>query len=261
MRRTLGIGVGLLAVAAFTMAHAQQPAAQNGPPAREALPAGGAAAPTASPFKSLKDRSSYAIGVDVGRDFKQQGLDVDTTIVAQGIADSLAGKTLMTDQEMHATMVELQRAIQSRQQELAEKSKKAGETFLAENKKREGVKTLPSGLQYKVLKQGTGATPKANDTVTTNYRGTLLDGTEFDNSAKHGGPATFSVNGVIPGWTEALQLMREGDKWQLFIPSDLAYGAHGAPPDIGPNSTLVFDIELLKVQPGQAAPAPNAVPQ
>jgi len=263
LRRTLGIGFGLFAVAALlAYAHAQQPGQA---PGTEALPAGGAAAPAVGPFKTLKDRSSYAIGVDIGRGFRQENLDVDPAIVARGIADSLAGKSLMNDQEMHATMVELQKIVAAQQQAQAakdsEKNKKEGAAFLAANKNREGVKTLPSGLQYKIVKQGTGVTPGVTDRVTTNYRGTFLDGTEFDSSAKHGGPATFQVNQVIRGWTEALKLMKEGDKWQLFVPAELAYGEQGAPPDIGPNATLVFDIELVKVTPAGAAPVPNAPPQ
>ena len=131
---------------------------------------------------------------------------------------------------------------------ISEKNKKEGETFLAENKKKEGVKTLPSGLQYKVITEGTGKMPKETDTVTTHYRGTLIDGTEFDSSHKRGQPATFAVKGVIKGWTEALQLMKEGSKWQLFIPSELAYGERGAGQTIGPYATLIFDIELISIQ-------------
>ncbi len=260
LRRTLGITLGLVAVAAITMAYAQQPGApaQN-PTGPESLPAGGATAPSGANQKPLKERASYAIGVDLARGLKEQGLEIDAAVVARGLLDEFAGKTAIGEKEMHDTMVEFQTAVvtQRRKQaaELGEKNKKEGDAFLVANKNREGVKTLPSGLQYKILKQGNGAVPKATDTVTTNYRGTFIDGTEFDSSAKHGGAATFPVNGVIPGWTEALQLMHEGDKWQLVLPSNLAYGAHGAPPDIGPNATLVFDIELLKVAPGNATPA------
>ncbi len=215
LRRILGIGLGLFAVAAFALA--QQPAAPKAPPA-EVLP-GGATAPAASPLKSLKERSSYAIGADIGRGLKGQGLDVDPALLARGISDSLAGnKSLMSDQEIKETMIELQKLVQAQAKDMAEKlavkNKKEGAAFLAENKKREGVKTLPSGLQYKVIKKGEGTTPTANDTVTTHYRGKLLDGTEFDSSYANGGPATFPVKGVIPGWTEALKLMKEGDKWQ-----------------------------------------------
>lgn len=264
LRRTLGIVVGLCAVAAFAVA--QQGAAPKAPPT-ENLPAGGAAAPAASPLKSLKERSSYAIGADIGHGLKEQKLDLDPALLARGIADSLAGnKSLMSDKEIHETMVELQKLVDAQHKEaqakiaeqtkkLGEKNKAEGTAFLAENKKREGVKTLASGLQYKVLKEGKGATPKPTDNVTTNYRGKFLDGTEFDSSYSRGEPAVFPVNRVIPGWTEALQLMKEGDKWQLFVPSDLAYGPRGFGNDIPPNATLVFEIELLKVQPGEAAPA------
>ena len=261
LRRTLGIGFGLVAVAAFALA--QQPAAPKAPPTED-LPNGGAAAPAASSLKSLKERSSYAIGVDIGHGLKGQGLEVDTALLARGISDSLAGnKPLMSDKEIHDTMVELEKLVRAQQldqrSKVAEKNKKEGDAFLAENKKREGVKTLASGLQYKVIREGKGATPKATDRVTTHYRGKLLDGTEFDSSYGRGEPATFPVNKVIAGWTEALQLMKEGDKWQLFIPGDLAYGPDGAGKDIPPNATLVFDIELLKVLPGPG-PEENPAP-
>jgi FKBP-type peptidyl-prolyl cis-trans isomerase FklB len=162
-------------------------------------------------------------------------------------------KPLMTEQEIRDTIGAFQKEMMAKQQELAkqmgEKNKKEGEVFLAENKKKEGVKTLASGLQYKVIKAGTGKKPKATDTVTTHYRGTLVDGTEFDSSARQGKPATFQVKGVIPGWTEALQLMEEGAKWQLFIPSNLAYGERGTQGGpIGPNAALIFDIELISIQ-------------
>jgi len=146
------------------------------------------------------------------------------------------------------TMAIFQKDMMAKQQEVAKKNKKEGEVFLDENKKKEGVKTLASGLQYKVLKEGTGKKPKLNDAVTVNYRGTLIDGTEFDSSYRRGQPASFPVSGVIPGWTEALPLMGEGAKWQLFVPSNLAYGERGAGAMIGPNATLIFEIELISVQ-------------
>jgi FKBP-type peptidyl-prolyl cis-trans isomerase FklB len=158
----------------------------------------------------------------------------------------------LSEQEIRETMAVFQKEMMARQEELSkklgEKNKKEGDVFLAENKKKDGVKTLPSGLQYKVVKAGTGKKPKLTDTVTTHYRGTLIDGTEFDSSYRRGQPATFPVNGVIPGWTEALQLMEEGAKWELFIPSNLAYGERGAGRDIGPHATLIFDIELITIQ-------------
>jgi FKBP-type peptidyl-prolyl cis-trans isomerase FklB len=161
------------------------------------------------------------------------------------------GKPLLTEQEIKDVITALQKDLQAKQQEkmrvLAEKNKKEGESFLAENKKKDGVITLASGLQYKIIKNGGGKMPKATDSVTVNYRGTLIDGTEFDSSIKRGQPATFQVSGVIPGWTEALQLMREGSKWQLFIPSNLAYGERGAGGSIGPNAVLIFEVELISI--------------
>ena len=193
-------------------------------------------------LKNQKEKVSYIIGMDIGSNMKRQSIDVDPNIFAKGIKDALSGeKPLLTEQEIQETMIAFQR-------EVMEKQKKRGEVFLAENKNKEGVKTLPSGLQYKVIKAGTGKIPKLNDTVTTHYRGTLIDGTEFDSSYKRGQPVSFPVSGVIPGWTEALQLMQEGAKWQLFIPSNLAYGERGAGGIIGPNATLIFEIELISIQ-------------
>jgi len=193
-------------------------------------------------LKNQKEKVSYIIGMDIGGNLKKQSIDIDPNILAKGIQDALGGaKSLLTDQEMQETMVAFQK-------ELMEKHKKQGEDFLAENKKKEGVKTLPSGLQYKVIKAGTGKKPKADDTVTANYRGTLIDGMEFDSSYKRGQPGTFRVSGVIPGWTEALQLMEEGAKWQLFVPSNLAYGQRGAGKVIGPDTALIFEIELVSIQ-------------
>ncbi|MCJ7833279.1 MAG: FKBP-type peptidyl-prolyl cis-trans isomerase, partial [Deltaproteobacteria bacterium] len=170
----------------------------------------------------------------------------------KGFKDALSGaKPLLSEEEMRTVMTAFQKEISEKQAEktkvLGEKNKKEGETFLAENKKKEGVKILTSGLQYKVVKEGTGKKPKATDKVTTHYQGTLIDGTEFDSSYKRGEPAAFPVNGVIPGWTEALQLMKVGSKWQLFVPSKLAYGERGAGPKIGPNAVLIFTVELLSI--------------
>ncbi len=202
-------------------------------------------------LKDQRDKVSYGIGMDIGKSLRNQSIDVDPDLITRGIKDMLSGaKPLMTDQESRDTMMNFQKEMMAKQmermKELGEKNKKEGEAFLAENKKKEGVVTLPSGLQYKVIKEGAGETPKATDTVTTNYRGTLIDGTEFDSSSRRGQPATFKVNGVIPGWTEALQLMKAGSKWQLFIPSNLAYGERG-PREIGPNATLIFEVELLSI--------------
>lgn len=204
-------------------------------------------------LKDKKEKVSYAIGVDVGNAMKKQSIDIDTDIFMKGLKDALSGsKKLMTDDEIRETMTAFSREMAEKQKEtmkkLAEKNKQEGDAFLAENKKKEGVKTLESGLQYKIIAAGTGKTPKAGDTVTVNYRGTLVDGTEFDSSAKRGQPATFPVSGVIKGWSEALQLMKEGAKWQLFIPSNLAYGDKGAGGIIGPNAVLIFDVELISVK-------------
>ncbi len=193
-------------------------------------------------LKNQKEKVSYIIGMDIGSNLKRQSVDVDPNSLARGIQDALSGaKPLLSKEESQETMAAFQK-------EMAGKQKQRGEAFLSENKKKEGVKTLPSGLQYKVLKAGTGKKPKLNDAVTVNYRGTLIDGTEFDSSFRRGQPANLPVSGVIPGWTEAMQLMAEGAKWQLFIPPNLAYGERGAGGLIGPNATLVFEIELISVQ-------------
>jgi FKBP-type peptidyl-prolyl cis-trans isomerase FklB len=204
-------------------------------------------------LKSQKDKISYIIGMDIGRNLQKGSIDFDPDILAKGIKDALSGgKPLLTEQEIRETTAVFQKQLMAKQEEVAkklgEKNKKEGEAFLAENKKKEGVKTLPSGLQYKVIKEGTGKKPKITDTVTTHYRGTLIDGIEFDSSYRRGKPASFPVNGVIPGWTEALQLMGEGAKWQLFVPPNLAYGERGAGRDIGPDATLIFEIELISIQ-------------
>jgi FKBP-type peptidyl-prolyl cis-trans isomerase FklB len=200
-------------------------------------------------LKSQKEKVSYIIGMDIGMNLKKQAIDIDSTILARGAKDALSGaKPLLTEQEIQETMVAFQKEIMAKQAEVAKKNKAEGEAYLTENKKKEGVKALPSGLQYKVIKGGTGKKPKSNDTVTVHYRGTLIDGTEFDSSYKRGQPVSFLVSGVIPGWTEALQLMEVGAKWQLFIPSNLAYGEKGAGRDIGPNATLIFEVELVSIQ-------------
>jgi len=217
-----------------------------------------------------KDKQSYAIGINVGKglsqNLKQSGVEIDPAILTRAIKDVLAGdKQLMTDDEAKATLQVLQTEMRNAQAEktkqLADANKKEGDEFLAANKTKEGVTTLPGGLQYKVLQEGTGPKPTATDSVTVNYRGTLVNGAEFDSSYKRGQPFTTQVaGGIIKGWTEALELMPVGSKWQLFIPSDLAYGPSGRPPVIGPSSTLVFEVELLSIQPKPAAPTPAATP-
>jgi FKBP-type peptidyl-prolyl cis-trans isomerase FklB len=212
-------------------------------------------------LKTEKDKVSYIIGVNIGRNLKTQSVEVDPDMISRGMKDVASGaKLLMTDDEMKATMTEFQKEMMKKHEEeltkASERNKAEGEAFLAANKKKPGVVTLPSGLQYKVITKGKGRSPKETDTVTVNYKGTLLDGTEFDSSYKRGEPATFPVNGVIKGWTEALQLMKEGSKWELFIPSDLAYGEKGAGNVIGPDATLVFEVELLSVKEGEHHGAP-----
>ena len=203
-----------------------------------------------SPLKDDNDKVSYCIGMNMGRNMKAKGVPVNPIALAQGMQDAFAGKALMTDEQMQAVMMAFQQKMEAQSQATAsaegEKNARLGMAFLAANKSKDGVKTTASGLQYKVIKSGTGPTPKDTDSVVANYRGTFIDGTEFDSSAKHGGPATFPVTGVIPGWTEALKMMKVGDKWQLFIPPNLAYGAN-PPGGLPPNATLVFDIELVSL--------------
>jgi len=204
-------------------------------------------------LKDQKDKVSYSMGVNIGSNLKKESIDVNPEALILGIKDALSGgKPLMSEQEVNETMMNFQKELIAKQQahlkELGEKNKKEGEAFLAENKKNEGVVILPSGLQYKVIKEGDGKVPKLTDTVTIHYKGTLIDGTEFDNSYTRGQPATFPVKGVIPGFSEAVQLMKVGSKWQLFIPSNLAYGERGAGDDIGPNTTLIFEVELLSIK-------------
>lgn len=197
------------------------------------------------------DKVSYAIGVQLATNFKKQGIDLEIDKFVQGLKDATAGKELeLTEQEIQQTMMSFSQKMMAKQQEQqkadAVKNLAAGKAFLEANAKKEGVKVLPNGLQYKVIKQGSGKTPTAADKVKTHYRGTLIDGTEFDSSYKRGKPAEFGVKAVIKGWTEALQLMKEGDKWELYIPANLAYGER-ARPTIPANSTLIFEIELLEV--------------
>lgn len=194
------------------------------------------------------------MGVNLRQSLNKQSVPFDSAIMARAFKDAISGsKTLLTDEEAQATITEMQKEMQGKMQakmkEEGDANKKIGEDFLAANKTKEGVVTLPSGLQYKILTTGSGPKPTASDTVECNYRGTLINGTEFDSSYKRGQPASFPVSGVIKGWTEALQLMPVGSKWQLFIPSDLAYGERGAGGDIGPDSTLIFEVELLSIKP------------
>jgi FKBP-type peptidyl-prolyl cis-trans isomerase len=203
-------------------------------------------------LKTDKDKQSYAIGMNIGKSIHRDGVDVDPNILLRGMKDALAGgKTALSDDEAKLVMTNLQANMRKEQAEKAQQAgdanKKAGDAFLTANKTKAGVVTLPSGLQYKILTQGSGPKPTATDTVVCNYKGTLLDNTEFDSSYKRNQPLTIPVSGVIKGWTEALQLMPVGSKWQLFIPSDLAYGPQVKGP-IEPNSTLIFEVELLSIQ-------------
>lgn len=203
-------------------------------------------------LKDTKQRSSYAIGTDIGSNLKRQDLELDPKALVAGIANAFAGKLALTDAEVRETLTEfrsqMMAKMQAKEKVAGDKNLKDGETYLAANAKKEGVKSTKSGLQYKVIKSGTGKTPKASDTVKVHYHGKLTDGTVFDSSVKRKEPATFPVNGVIPGWTEALQLMKEGDKWEITLPSAIAYGERGAGGKIGPNSVLVFEVELLSIE-------------
>jgi FKBP-type peptidyl-prolyl cis-trans isomerase FklB len=214
-------------------------------------------------LKDQKDKASYSIGYDIGESFKKQKIDLNIDNLVAGLKEALAGKdAALPKEERDKTLQAFQKEMMEKQmaasKEAAAKNLTEGEKFLTENKKKEGVKTTASGLQYKVLKEGSGASPKETDTVVTNYKGTLIDGTEFDSSYKRNEPATFPVNRVIKGWTEALQLMKPGAKYQLFIPSALAYGERGAGQTIGPNATLIFEVELLSIV--QPSPTPSIAP-
>ena len=252
----LGNGPAQQTPAATTQSSPATPAASA--PAKAPAPAAkkpATAAKTAAPLtlKTQKEKFSYALGMKMGANLHKQSVPVDAAIFSRGMRDGLTGgKTLLTDEEAQAAITAVQKEFQQKQQEkmqqAAESNKKEGQDFLAANKGKPGVVTLPSGLQYKVEKEGTGPKPTASDSVVCNYRGTLINGTEFDSSYKRGQPATFPVSGVIKGWTEALQLMPVGSKWQLFVPSDLAYGDHGAGADIGPGATLMFEVEVLSIQ-------------
>ncbi|HXQ26202.1 MAG TPA: FKBP-type peptidyl-prolyl cis-trans isomerase [Candidatus Acidoferrales bacterium] len=258
MRKSLNTAIFVLSAG---LTFVQSAPAQETPPAKTP-PSPAASAPKATPAKKArapaaksatapalttqKEKASYALGMNIGRSLKKQSDDLDSASLVRGIKDTLAGgKMLLTDEEAQAALTDLQAA---EDQKAREANMKEGEAFLADNKTKDGVVTLPSGLQYKVLTAGTGPKPATSDTVVCNYRDTFINGTEFDSSYKRGQPASFPVGQVIKGWTEALQLMPVGSKWQLFIPPDLAYGQRGAGGAIGPNATLVFEVELLSIQ-------------
>lgn len=207
----------------------------------------------ADDFQNNQQKLSYAIGMSIGSDMKRQGIDLDIEQLSAGLAAAYTGEDARLDpEEMVKVLTDYQQEMQQKKQAeaaaQAADNKEAGSAYQAENAKKDGVKTTSTGLQYEIIKPGTGATPSATDTVKVNYRGSLIDGTEFDSSYKRGQPATFEVGKVIPGWTEALQLMQEGGKMRLVIPPELAYGDRGAPPVIAPGSTLVFEVELVEIQ-------------
>ena len=204
-------------------------------------------------LKDQRDKASYSIGVKIGADMKANALDLNSEALVTGLQDGISGaKPQLSDKERADSLMAFEQDLQKKEierlKQLAGKNKKEGAEFLAANKAKEGVKTLPSGLEYKVLAEGNGTQPKPTDQVTVNYRGTFLDGTEFDNSYKRGEPITFPVNGVIKAWSEALPLMKTGAKWQLFVPAELAYGEKGAGRAISPNSTLIFEVELVGIK-------------
>ena len=212
-----------------------------------------AGAPPAGPPESLEERASYAIGLTGGQNFRRQGADIDVGQFTQGLRDALEGnEPAMTPAEIQTTMAEFQQMLVAGEEDSvaaeAAANGVAGEAFLAENAMKEGVVVLDSGLQYEVLKAGTGASPKPTDRITIHYEGTLIDGTVFDSSLQRGTPATFTLNQLIPGWVEGMQLMKVGSKWRLFVPGELAYGMTPRPGGpIGPDATLIFEIELLAV--------------
>jgi FKBP-type peptidyl-prolyl cis-trans isomerase FklB len=268
MQKSLTIGIQLLAAGMMMLGHApaqQTPAASASQPASSqttSTKTGAAKTQTSATAKKApaaavvlktdNDKESYAMGMNLGTGLHRQGMTLDTALVARGMKDAMSGsKTAMTEEEARAALQKLQTEVRAKMEakskEEAAANIKVGEAFLTENKSKPGVVALPSGLQYKILTEGKGPKPTASDTVTCNYRGTLINGKEFDSSYKRGQPAQFQVGGVIKGWTEALQLMPVGSKWQLFIPPDLAYGDRGAGADIGPGETLIFEVELLTI--------------
>jgi FKBP-type peptidyl-prolyl cis-trans isomerase FklB len=267
MQKSLMLAAQLLAAGMMLgNADAQQNPSANpsSPTASPTQKSSGTTAKKASPtaprttaplvLKTEKEKASYALGMKIGGDLRKQGAaeSLDPAITARGLRDAMSGgKTALSEEEGRAALTKLQTEVRHKMEakahEEGEVNRKAGEAFLAANKTKDGVVTLPSGLQYKILTEGTGPKPTASDTVTCNYRGTLVNGKEFDSSYKRGEPVAFPVNGVIKGWTEALELMPVGSKWQLFIPPDLAYGERGAGSDIGPGETLIFEVELLSI--------------
>jgi FKBP-type peptidyl-prolyl cis-trans isomerase FklB len=281
----LMLGTALAQTPASTTTQTPATGSQTAPAAKKPATTGTAKTGTAAGSKAAaplvlntpKEKASYAIGQNIGKAMKKDSVDIDPNILARGIKDAVTGaKQAMTDEEEQATLQALQTEMKGKMEAKAAATglanKQAGETFMAANKTKPGVTTTASGMQYRVLANGSGPKPTASDTVTCNYKGTLVDGKEFDSSYKRGQPAQFPVTGVIKGWTEALQMMPVGSKWELVLPPNLAYGDRGAGPDIGPNSTLVFEVELVgiapkpeakpdaKAEPKAADPAPAGTP-
>jgi FKBP-type peptidyl-prolyl cis-trans isomerase FklB len=214
--------------------------------------AGQAVAAEKVTIKSEKGKRSYSIGYNIGTNLKQESFDIDPDLVAKGLREALSGKkAAMTEQEIRETLTAFQQEIMAKRnakmKEIADKNKAEGDAFLAANKTKPGITVLPSGLQYKIITEGKGDSPKPTSKIKAHYRGTLIDGTEFDSSYKRGTPADFDLDKIIAGWREALPLMKEGAKWQIFVPSNLAYGDRGQGPVIGPNSVLIFEIELISI--------------
>jgi FKBP-type peptidyl-prolyl cis-trans isomerase FklB len=257
MKKAFLIFISLAGAALFTGCNNQQ--SSSAPDATNSVPTTTNAETTSTGTNALstdKERESYAVGMYFGSGWKQHGVDVDPDMMVRGVKDAEAGgTTLLTEEQMKAALTQLQMSVRANQEKMqtqeGQKNLQEGEAFLAQNKTQPGVVVLPDGLQYKVIKDGTGSTPGPNDVVSVNYRGTFIDGKEFDSSFKRGRPAEFPVTGVIPGWTEALEKMKVGSKWDVYVPSNLAYGPNGR---LGPNETLVFEIELLDVKARQAPP-------
>lgn len=245
MNKARMLGRVLVVCGLLNVGLAEVPAQEDEKPAAEK--------PAADAPMTTKDKASYAIGRNIGNNFVQQEIELDAKWVARGIADAIAKKDApLSDEDLEAAVNEFRRELFAKRemqlQAVASKNANDGKAFLEANAKKEGVEVLPSGLQYKVIEAGDGPMPEPTDQVSTHYEGTLIDGTVFDSSYQRGEPATFPVNQVIKGWQEALPKMKVGSKWQIFVPSDLAYGERGAGENIGPNETLIFTIELLGIQ-------------
>jgi FKBP-type peptidyl-prolyl cis-trans isomerase FklB len=244
---------GVRAQQAPAKAPATTPPAKTPAPAAKTPAAGTQGTAPAGGFKTQKEKVSYAIGMEMGKGVKTQGIDVDPSILAQGLKDGMSGaKPQMSEDELRQVITGLQAEMRQKQMQAQEaaaaENKAKGDAFLAENSKKDGVVTLPDGLEYKILRTGEGKKPGENDVVMCNYKGTFLDGSEFDSSEQAGKPVPFEVKNVIPGFKEILQMMPVGSKWQIFVPSSLAYGERGAGGVIGPNATLIFEIELVSIQ-------------